>query len=300
MRQWWDNLRLRWDCHSNAIEGSTLSYRDTVDLLVHGRLPAAGDVALWEIEQMRGHDDAACQLAHWLNGGREVRFDDLHDIHRTMLVRPHAARDQQDDHVPRYSRLGMFKTTWNRAVTATRIVEFAEPQRVPGLMRDWWERQNVRLDVLRHDPDALDPAWVLASGHWDFITIHPYDDGNGRMARWITNWMAMVLGYPPIVTTLARKGQYIDCYAEQSADRIPGGEPDVRPLRDFIAARMAESLAFSTAVAYGRTDPSHANEHAEPDLHARGSSYTLETTVPRLRPRDQRAEPSGSAPGDSR
>lgn len=187
LRQWWDNLRLRWDCHSNAIEGSSLSYRDTVNLLVHARLPDRR-VDLWEIEQMRGHDDAAYQLAHWLNVGHEVRFEDLHDIHRMMLVRPYAARDQHGDFIPRYIRLGMFKTQPNQAVTATRIVEFAPPERVPILMHDWWARQNARLDVLRHAPNALDIAQVLASGHWDFITIHPYDDGNGRMARWITNW----------------------------------------------------------------------------------------------------------------
>lgn len=299
LRQWWDNLRLRWNCHSNAIEGSTLTYRDTVNLLVHGRLPAARDVALWEVEQMRGHDDAAYQLAYWLNTGHPLRFDDLHAIHRTMLVRPYPGRDGQGDYVPRYNRLGMFKTTLNRAVTATRVVEFAEPERVPILMHDWWERQNMRLDVLRHDPEALDPAWVLASGHWDFITTHPYEDGNGRMARWITNWMAMALAYPPIV--IEQRRQYINCYEEQSADKIPGSEQDVRPLRDFIAARMGESLAFSTAVAHGRTDPSYANEHAELNRRTRGSSsYTLETTVPRLRPQDQRAEPDGSAPGDSR
>ena len=48
-------------------------------------------------------------------------------------------------------------------------------------------------NYLAHDPRAVDPVWALASGHWDFIAIHPCDDGNGRAARWIANRTA--LGY---------------------------------------------------------------------------------------------------------
>lgn len=40
--QWWGNVRMRWDCHSNAIEGGSLSYADTLDVLVHDRTPAGG------------------------------------------------------------------------------------------------------------------------------------------------------------------------------------------------------------------------------------------------------------------
>ena len=34
LRQWWGNVRMRWNCHSTAIEGSSLSYGDTLDILV--------------------------------------------------------------------------------------------------------------------------------------------------------------------------------------------------------------------------------------------------------------------------
>ncbi len=54
-RQWWANVRLRWDCHSTAIEGSQLSYQDTVTILVHGRSPDQPGKLL-DIDQIRGHD----------------------------------------------------------------------------------------------------------------------------------------------------------------------------------------------------------------------------------------------------
>ena len=35
-REFWANLRLRWTCHSNAIEDNSLAYRDTSLLLLFG------------------------------------------------------------------------------------------------------------------------------------------------------------------------------------------------------------------------------------------------------------------------
>ena len=69
LRQWWGNMRMRWNCHSTAIEGSPLSYQDTLDVLVHAQAPQ-GQPPLLDIDQIRGHDAAAQQLAHMLTRGR--------------------------------------------------------------------------------------------------------------------------------------------------------------------------------------------------------------------------------------
>ena len=41
-REFWANLRLRWTCHSNAIEDNSLTYRDTSLLLLFGETEWAG------------------------------------------------------------------------------------------------------------------------------------------------------------------------------------------------------------------------------------------------------------------
>lgn len=300
LRQWWDNVRLRWDCHSTAIEGGSLTYRDTVNLLVHQTLPAA-DTPAWEIEQMQGHDDAAYQLARWLNTGHDLQLEDLHTVHRLMLGRPYPALSLEGERLARFVRVGQYKTAPNALVANGGLVEFAPPDQVPYLMQAWWVRTAQRMDILVHDPQALDPAWVLAASHWDFIAIHPYDDGNGRLARWVTAWMAMAMGYPPPVVTLAQREAYFACYRGQSARAVPGTPAQVQPLRDFLAVCLREAVSFGIAVAEGRTDPSYHNEHAALDRPAPASTaYTLETTVPRIRPRDRRDAPDGTAVGDSR
>lgn len=300
LRQWWDNVRLRWDCHSTAIEGSSLTYQDTLTVLVDRQVPP-GQPALWEIEQIQGHNDAAYQLARWHNLGHVPDLEDLHAIHRMMLVRPYAAQAVGGGRVGRYVTLGRYKTVANAVYSPEGLVEFAPPQAVPVRMRAWWERSTQRNAILAHDPQALDPAWALASSHWDFVAIHPYDDGNGRLARWITNWMSMAMGYPPIVITLEQRECYFACFQGMDANVEAVSPAQEQRLRDFLAARLLEAVRFGVAVAEGRTDPSYRNEQAALDRPVPASAaYTLETTVPRIRPQDRRDAADGTAAGDSR
>ena len=128
LRQWWDNVRLRWDCHSTAIEGSSLTYRDTLTVLVDGQVPE-GRPALWEIDQIQGHNDAAYQLARWLNQGHAPDLEDLHAIHRLMLVRPYTAQAVAG------GRMGRYVSPW--AVT--------KPRPTRSTVRTaWWNSHRRR------------------------------------------------------------------------------------------------------------------------------------------------------------
>ena len=46
--------------------------------------------------------------------------------------------------------------------------------------------------------------------HVSFVTIHPFFDGNGRMARLVSNIPVLKSGYPPILISLDRRKNYID------------------------------------------------------------------------------------------
>ena len=295
LRQWWGNVRMRWNCHSTAIEGSRLSYQDTLDVLVYTQAPA-GQPPLLDIDQIRGHDAATQQLAQMLNERRGLTLADLHEIHRAMLVRPYPARNLRGDPVGAMVRVGAFKAAPNVLVSRGTIVEFAPPAQVPMPMSAWWDRLTQRVDILRQDPMALDPAGVLASTHWDFVAIHPYDDGNGRLARWITNYMAMSMGYPPLVITLEQKEAYFACFRGRTDWGRPATPSDYQPLREFQALCMQTSLEFACAVAHGTTDPSWHNAQAELDRAILpGVPYPADVRVPYLRPQDRRAHPDGTA-----
>lgn len=232
LRQWWGNVRMRWNCHSTAIEGSSLSYRNTLDILVHGRTPNSGNADLLEVDQIRGHDESARMLAAMYNRRHRVDIPDQHAVHRAMLVRPYPAHNALGQPMGDV-QLGNFKTRFNTIRTPGGLVEFQPPAAVPLLMPELLERMNQRIDILAQDAQALDPAWALASLHWDFIAIHPYDDGNGRMVRWLVNWMCVNTGYPPLVITLAQRDEYFGTLAGMQTGSVPADEAAVRPLRNF-------------------------------------------------------------------
>ena len=50
--------------------------------------------------------------------------------------------------------------------------------------------------------------------HVSFVRIHPFWDGNGRMARLIANIPVIMAGYPPIIIPKERRKEYIDALSE--------------------------------------------------------------------------------------
>ena len=69
-------------------------------------------------------------------------------------------------------------------------------------------------------------------GHFLFVSIHPYPDGNGRIARFIMNTMLVSGGYPWTVVRLARRQQYMDALERASVDH------DIAPFATFVLDEM--------------------------------------------------------------
>jgi hypothetical protein len=78
-----------------------------------------------------------------------------------------------------------------------------------------------------------DPAVRAVLGHFLFVFIHPYADGNGRTARFIMNAELSAAGYPWTVIELARRDEYF------SALDAAATENDMAPFAKFIKEEMA-------------------------------------------------------------
>ena len=88
------------------------------------------------------------------------------------------------------------------------------------------------FDLLENETDAGVRA-VL--GHWMFGYIHPYPDGNGRMARFLMNAMLASGGYPWTIIRVEDRTPYLTALDRASIDG------DIGPFADFIAARVRSS-----------------------------------------------------------
>ena len=89
---------------------------------------------------------------------------------------------------------------------------------------------SALLDTLESEPEAIVRAVM---GHWLFGFIHPYMDGNGRMARFLMNLMMASGGYPWTIVRMARRKQYLAALETASADQ------NIIPFARFIREEMS-------------------------------------------------------------
>ena len=85
------------------------------------------------------------------------------------------------------------------------------------------------FDLLEKEPE---PSVRAVLGHWLFGYIHPYPDGNGRMARFLMNVMLASGGYPWTVVRIRDRKAYLS-----ALDRASTGM-DIHPFATFIVHRV--------------------------------------------------------------
>ena len=85
--------------------------------------------------------------------------------------------------------------------------------------------------------EETEPAVRVVLGHFIFLYIHPYMDGNGRMARFLMNTMMAAGGYPWTVIPLTQRKAYM-----ASLEKASVGE-DIGRFADFVARLVEKRLA---------------------------------------------------------
>ena len=83
------------------------------------------------------------------------------------------------------------------------------------------------FELLREEPD---PAVRAVLGHFLFVHVHPYPDGNGRIGRFLMNLLLTAAGYPWTVIPVERRDAYMAALEAASVRQ------DIGPFADFLAA----------------------------------------------------------------
>src|SRR5712691_7777146 len=103
------------------------------------------------------------------------------------------------------------------------------------------DAMEAMFDLLEGEKE---PSVRIVLGHWLLGYIHPYPDGNGRMARFLMNAMLASGGYPWTVIRVEDRGAYMKALESASI------QMNIAPFATFIAERVKWSmeLAGKTAV----------------------------------------------------
>lgn len=197
-------LRIDANYHSNAIEGNSLTLGETRSLILHG-LTARGKPMRDHID-IQGHDDAVKAVEAAVRDKRGLTQEFVRNLHRVLLREPYEVEALAPDGAPtkRTIRVGAYKTAPNNVKTLTgETYFFTPPERVQMEMTDL-------LDwIRRREEEGEHPVILAATLHYRFVRIHPFDDGNGRMARLLMNMILIRRGYTAAMIGRDDRKRYI-------------------------------------------------------------------------------------------
>ena len=221
-------IAAEWTHESTAIEGNTLTLGETHKVLELGL--TIGGKPLRDHQEVYGHARAIDLIYKMVD--RALTREDIFALHSAVM--PLSAVDSLNP-------VGDWKKDFNGTTGVVDgksvYMEYAAPSDVPRLMDRWLTDFNKTRPINR--PAQAIAAYVQT--HLIFVRIHPFFDGNGRMARLIANIPVLAAGFPPILVPMSRRAEYIDLLwrYQNAVGRIDRGS---RLLPSHPALRKFESL----------------------------------------------------------
>lgn len=209
--------------NSNAIENSTLTLKETERILLD--MEVSRDVTVREVFEAKN-------LARVMAFVREKVKDTELSKELILLLHEMLLTGINDNIAGRFRGPGEYVRVGSHVAPPPEHVE----RMVEEILADYGADQET------YSPDKI------ARFHLDFETIHPFNDGNGRIGRAVINYQLKRLGYPPIIIRDKEKHIYYDAFtAYRDASR------GVKMMEKVIALALMESLHKRVAYLQGAT-----------------------------------------------
>jgi Fic family protein len=197
---------------SNAIEGNTLTFRETAEVIEHG-ITVGG-------KSLRDHLEAVdhYQALLWIRevAARTTPLSEaiVRELHSRIVAR------SQPEIAGLYSRNP-------RRIAGSEVI-FPNPAKIPILMQEfglWLEQTDTPITS------------GIFEAHYRLTAIHPFGDGNGRTARLLMNLMLIRGGYPPVAVRPQDRAAYLDALEHASV------KDDLEPFQIFMHQRLSTTLS---------------------------------------------------------
>ncbi len=194
---------------SNAIEGNTLTLRETAELIEHGI--TVGGKPLRDHLEAVDHYNAVLWVRELAATATPIDENTVRELHRSIVAR------SQPEIGGIYSRFPRI---------AGSPVIFPNAAKIPGLMKEYGEWLTNA---------GREPATTF-DAHFRLVAIHPFADGNGRTARLLMNLLLLREGYPPVAVRPEDRKAYLDTLEHASM------REDIKPFQTFMHQRLDATL----------------------------------------------------------
>lgn len=160
----------RFTYDTQRIEGSTLTRRETADLLERGIAPKSKPMR--DVQEAEAHRDLFYKI---LKQKKDLSLQVVLDWHWGLF---HLTKPDISGKIRKYQI----------AISGSKFMS-PSPVEVYPMMTDFFKWYNK-------SKNKIHPVELAALAHLKFVTIHPFGDGNGRVTRLIMNFILNRKNYP--------------------------------------------------------------------------------------------------------
>lgn len=197
--------------NSNAIENSTLTLKETEKILLE--MEVSRDVSVREVFEAKN-------LARVISYIRSKSQEKEIDKGTILLLHQMLINGINDNIAGRFRRSGEYVRVGNYIAPA--------PERIEQTIESILVEYSSNLTAYFADK--------IAKFHLDFETIHPFNDGNGRIGRIIINYQLFRLGFPAIIIRDKEKARYYKAFEDYRMAK------NAKTMEKIIALALTESL----------------------------------------------------------
>jgi len=211
----WGRFTELFTYNTNAIEGSTITQDEVLDILAENKWPHSKPKE--DISETYGVAEA---IKHIRKTKTHLSLDLIQDLHKIIFQN---SKGFAGEFRKRGTEVGIRDGFGN-------IVHLGAPSaRVVGLLSElieWYQKNKKKY-----------PAVVLAAViHDQFEYIHPFEDGNGRVGRLLMNNILIKHKMPPVNITLTRRKEYYETLRlfQRTGDIKPTIELIIKEYKDIF------------------------------------------------------------------
>jgi Fic family protein len=238
-------LRREWAIETGIIENVYTLDRGVTKTLIEKGIDAAliphwaSDLDSSSVARIvQDHYDALEGMFDFVGGKRELSTSYINELHAALLRNQltYKAVDQFDTEFPKVLEKGRYKTDPNSPTRADGSVhEYCPPAHTASEMDELIRLHHQHRDVA----PEVEAAWL----HHRFTQIHPFADGNGRVARAIASLVFIKAGWFPLIVKRDDRARYIE-----SLEAADGG--DLRALVAMFVEAQRNALIQASELAY--------------------------------------------------
>jgi len=232
--------------NSNHIEGNTLTYGQTELLLLFDKVIGTAD--FHEYEEMKASDiGLKMMLKEASEANHPLTQNFIRALHKTLIREDYTVSTTLPGGLPASYTVhaGQYKTRPNSVITRYgERFDYASPEETPAFMADlvdWYNKAE--------QDGSFSPIDLAILFHYRYIRIHPFEDGNGRIARLLVNYILSRLGLPMIVVRSRLKHEYLDALHRAdlivgpvTSDGVRASLKNIRPFHKYMVGLITHEV----------------------------------------------------------